>query len=376
MGRALLRVVAIAVATVCAGGVGVAVAAPTVTIERPSTATTTNNPTPSFGGLAEEAAGAVTLTIYNGTSVAGTKVQTLSTLLPPLGGAWELEPAHLADGTYTAQAEQTNLALETGSSAPVTFTVDTQSPTVVLNQPHSPSKDTTPSFTGVASESLTPVVVHIYNSSEVEVASATAAGTGGAWTSSEASPPLPSGEYEAIATQASSLGNPPGKSLPEPFTVDTTPPAVSLTSVPPLTNNTEPSFSGGAGDAPGDVPTVTLKIYSGEGISGSPIRTLKVTAVGTTWSALAGEPPLNEGTYTAQAEQSDEAGNVGVSEASIFTIKTKGPAVSLSSLASPTNSPTPTFSGGAGVAPGDIALVTLRSMRATVPPALRSRRSK
>ena len=358
-GGALSRVVAIAVVAVCAGGVGVAVAAPTVTIERPSTGTTTTNPTPSFGGLAEEVAGPVTLTIYSGGSVAGAPVQTLTTLLPPFGGTWELEAAHLADGTYTAQAEQTNLTFETGVSTPVTFTVDTQPPTVTLNQPSSPSKDTTPSFTGRASESTVPVVVHIYNSSQEEVASATAPGTGGAWSSSDASPPLPSGEYEAIATQASSLGNPEGKSEPVPFTVDTIPPAVSLTPLAPLTNDTEPSFSGAAGDAPGDIESVTLNIYSGEGVSGSPIRTVKVTAVGTTWSAVAAEA-LNEGTYTAQAEQSDEAGNVGKSLPSTFTIKTKGPAVSLRSVASPTNDPTPSFSGDAGVAPGDIASVTLK----------------
>ena len=354
-----MRIVAIAIVAVVVGGAGRAVAAPTVTIERPTDGSTTTNPTPSFGGLAEEAAGEVTLTIHSGTNVAGTLVQTLTTLAPPLGGAWELAAGHLADGTYTAQAAQKNLASEVGVSPAVTFTVDTASPTVTLNRPASPSKDTTPSFTGSASESTTAVVVHIYNSSETEVASATAPGTGGAWDSSDASAPLSSGEYEAIATQASSLGNPEGKSTPVSFTVDTTPPAVSLTPVAPLTNNTEPSFSGSAGDAPGDIASVTLNIYSGEGVAGSPIRTIKVTPVGTTWSAVVAES-LNEGTYTARAEQSDEAGNAGLSALSTFTIKTKGPAVSLSSVASPTNDPTPSFSGGAGVAPGDIASVTLK----------------
>ncbi len=358
MGRALLRVVAIAIAAVVAGGVGVATAAPTVTIEKHFEGVTTNNPEPSFGGVAEEVAGGVTLTIYIGTSAEGTPVQTLMTLLQPLGGTWELSTAHLADGTYTAQASQTDLALETGVSEPVTFVVHAESPTVTLNGPPSPSKDATPSFTGSASESATPVVVHIYNSSEAEVASATAAGTGGAWTSADASPPLANGEYEAIATQASSFGDPEGKSKPANFTVDTTPPSVSLTPITSPTNNTEPTFSGAAGDALGDSPTVILKIYSGETASGTPIHEVPATVVGTTWTVVATES-LTEGTYTAQAEQSDDAGNVGRSLTSIFTIKTKGPAVSLSSVASLTNDPTPGFSGGAGVAPGDIASVTL-----------------
>ncbi len=342
---------------VVAGGVGVAVAAPTVTIEKRFEGTTTNNPEPSFGGLAEEVAGGVTLAIYSGTRAEGTPLQTPMTLLPPLGGIWELPAEHLADGTYTAQASQTNLALETGVSEPVTFAVHAESPTVTLNGPPSSSKDTTPSFTGSASETATPVVVHIYNKSEEEVASATVAGTGGAWTSPDVSPPLADGEYEAVATQASSFGDPQGKSKPENFTVDTTPPTVSLTPITSPTNDTEPTFSGAAGDAAGDSSTVTLNIYSGEVASGAPIQNLHATVVGTTWTVVTTES-LTEGTYTAQAEQSDEAGNVGRS-ATTFTVKTKGPAVSLSSVASPTKNPTPGFSGGAGVAPGDIAAVTL-----------------
>jgi hypothetical protein len=360
MGRALLRIVAIAIVAVVAGGAGVALAAPTVTIERPVNGSTTNSPTPSFGGLAEEAAGEVRLSIHSGSNITGPLVQTVTTLTPPLGGAWELAAEHLNDGTYTAQAAQTNLASETGVSKAVTVTVDTASPTVKLNRPPSPSKDTTPSFTGTASESTTPVLIHIFNSSETEVASATAPGTGGAWSSTEASPPLSSGEYQAEATQASSIGNPPGKSERVSFTVDTTAPAVTLTPpAVPLSNNTEPSFSGSAGDAPGDNASVTLNIYSGEAVSGSPIRTVKVIPVGTTWSAVAVES-LTEGTYTVQAEQSDVAGNVGLSAPSTFRIKTKGPAVSLSSVASPTKDPTPSFSGGAGVDPADIPSVTLK----------------
>ncbi len=337
-------------------------AAPAVTIERPLSGSITNSPTPSFGGLAEETGGEVALRIYSGTNATGTPVQTLTTLTPPIAGAWELTAGNLGDGTYTAQAAQVNLASEPVLSAAVTFTVHAASPTVKLTPPPSPSKDATPSFTGTATESTTPVIIHIYNSAdaEVEVATATAPGTGGAWSSSEASAPLSSGEYEAVATQASSFGNPEGKSERVSFTVDRTPPSVTLTPpANPLTNNTEPSFSGSAGDAAGDIPSVTLNIYAGETVSGSPVRTLKVTPVGTTWNAVEVES-LSEGTYTAQAEQSDEVGNLGLSSPSTFTIKTKGPAVSLSSVGSPTDDPSPSFSGGAGVAPGDIASVTLK----------------
>ena len=87
MGRALLRVVVIASVVAVAGPAGIALAAPTVTIERPSSGAVANGSTPSFGGLAEESGGEVTLNIYSGTRAEGTPVQTRTTSLFTLGGS-------------------------------------------------------------------------------------------------------------------------------------------------------------------------------------------------------------------------------------------------------------------------------------------------
>ena len=133
---------------------------------------------------------------------------------------------------------------------------------------------------------------------------------------------------------------------------------MSLTAITSPTNNPKPSFGGSAGDALRDIELVTLKIYSGEGLSGGLVQTVHVTPSGATWSTNLTQA-LNDGTYTAQAEQSDEAGNTTKSAASTFTVDTVAPAVSLTPVASLTNNPKPSFSGGAGVAPGDIASVTL-----------------
>ena len=70
---------------------------------------------------------------------------------------------------------------------------------------------------------------------------------------------------------------------------------------------------------PGDLPTVTVKIYSGTSASGIPVQTLMTTR------DLAGfysvdSAPLAPGTYTAQAEQSDSAGNTGYSSANTFQV--------------------------------------------------------
>ncbi len=172
----------------------------------------------------------MTLNVYEGSSAEGTPAQTLSTLLIP-DGNWSLGPLRvLKDGTYTARVEQTNGSLETGISSPVTFTVDTAPPAVTLTPPESPSDDATPSFTGIASDK-TPITVHIYagaTESGPIVAVAIASGTGGSWRSGSANPALAPGEYAAVATQESSIGNPAGRSAPVIFTI--TPP---LASIPP-----------------------------------------------------------------------------------------------------------------------------------------------
>ncbi len=212
-------------------------APPSVTIANPLNGSVSNNQTPSFSGLAEEGSGDVSLRIYEGWNTQGTVVQELSTLLFSAGGRWSLGPAELlSDGTYTAQAAQTNLASQTGTSSPVTFTVDTAAPVVTLNSPESPSDNTTPSFTGTASDT-TPVTVQIHAGPMANgtlVATATATGTGAGWSSDNASPTLPSGQYTAVAVQPSSLlGNPAGRSGPVTFAVTPAPVITPAAASPP-----------------------------------------------------------------------------------------------------------------------------------------------
>jgi Concanavalin A-like lectin/glucanases superfamily len=71
---------------------------------------------------------------------------------------------------------------------------------------------------------------------------------------------------------------------------------------------------------------VTLKLYSGNGTTGPLVRTLTTTrAPSGAWSVDA-SPALALGTYTAQAEQADQADNVGVSNTTFFTIVEPPPA--------------------------------------------------
>jgi hypothetical protein len=245
---ALVSLVAIAVA---ASGTAIA-APPAVTISTPLDGSVSSNATPSFSGLAQVAGGAVTLRIYHGPTAEGTVIQELSTVLLS-GGMWSLGPVELLrGGIYTAQATQTNHASETGLSSPVTFIVNLGArgaPTVHLNAPPSPSNNTMPSFTGTASD-VTPVTVQIHAGASVRnpiVSTATAVGTGAGWTSDSASPALSSGQYTAVATQASSLPeNPAGRSEPVTFTLTSppvapgAPPAASFKWFPALPQTGEP----------------------------------------------------------------------------------------------------------------------------------------
>src|SRR5262249_34167766 len=142
-------------------------------------------------------------------------------------------------------------------------------------------------------------------------------GAGGAWSVDAAA--LPDGTYTAQAQQTDAAGN-TGLSTTRTFTVDTTPPAATLTS-PSHGNSTStltPTLRRPAANAAGDSSTVTVKIYAGIDTTGQLVQTLIVTRSGNTWSGEASA--LADGTYTAQAEQSDAVGNVGLSAANTFVL--------------------------------------------------------
>jgi hypothetical protein len=65
---------------------------------------------------------------------------------------------------------------------------------------------------------------------------------------------------------------------------------------------------------------VTLDVWNGSDASGTPARSQSAPASGGAW-ALTLDPVLTDGaTYTAQARQTDAAGNVGVTAARTFTV--------------------------------------------------------
>jgi major membrane immunogen (membrane-anchored lipoprotein) len=303
----------------------------------------TGDSTPTLGGNGGTASGddnTVTVRIFSGETQVASGEPSISS------GHWSFTSPHLADGTYTAKATQSDQAGNPGSSVTRTFTVETASPTVTLKQPPSPSNDTTPSFTGTATDTET-VTVHVYKGSKAEgtqVSSATAEGTGGGWSSGQASPGLTSGQYTAVATQPSSLGNSDGRSNTVTFTVSTASPTVTLNAVESLSNHTTPSFSGSASDT----ETVTVHIYKGSKAEGIQVSSATAEGTGGGWSSGQASPALVSGQYTAIATQPSSLGNpAGKSSSVTFSVSTASPNVTLSQPESPSKDTTPSFSGTA-----------------------------
>ena len=308
-------------------------AAPAPTVTSPTADSTVNTTTPTLEGTAGTAAGDdanVTVRVYSGSTATGTPVQT-ATVAAGAAGSWSIAADALADGTWTVQATQGDAAGNLGTSAPVTFTIDTtpadiSAPTVSVNAPTSGVTVTssTPVISGsggTAAGDESQVSLAFYPSSEV-VGDAvqtiqSTVGADGSWSATPAA--LADGTWTVQATQRDAAGN-VGTSTPVTFTVstapaDTTAPTVSITS--PVAGSavvsTSLTVSGAAGTQTGDAATVTLDAYAGTAATGTPVRTTTAAATSGSWtSTLTG---LAAGTYTLRASQSDAAGNVGLSDA-------------------------------------------------------------
>jgi hypothetical protein len=297
----------------------------------------------------------VTVKIWSGTSTAGAPLHTL--VVARSGGSWSTTAPTLSEGTYTAKAEQSDDASNTGSSSASTFTIDTTAPNTTIDSGPSGSvavNDASFSFSSLDGS-----------------ASFQCRLDGGGFAACSSPKPytgLSDGVHSFEARAIDAAGNVDPTPAQGSWTVDTAAPAVTLVSPASgsFTNDTTPALSGAAGTAVGDSSTVTVKVWSGEGTSGSLVRTLTTTQSTGSWSTSV-SPALVDGVYTARAEQSDSAGNTGLSGTRTFTIDTSvpdttAPTVTLTAPAdgSATNDPTPTLAGSAGTAEGDLTTVTVK----------------
>ncbi len=222
-----------------------------------------NETTPPFEGTASENT-EVTVHIFEGSTPIATATTKAS------GGKWSTSTLTkaLSTGSYRAFAtEKSAIGNEPGESNEVTFQVDTEAPKVAITKgPEARSSDTTPSFSGTASEN-SEVIVHVFKSG-VEVAKAKTVAAGGSWSTETLDKPLPTGnnKFTARATELSAIGNEPGESNTVEFEVDTEAPKVAITKGPEArSSDTTPSFSGTASEN----TEVTVHVFEGS----TPIET-------------------------------------------------------------------------------------------------------
>jgi large repetitive protein len=334
-----------------------AIAAPMLAIEAPAAGSVTDHSSVTISGTtsytgSSETPTEVTVNIYEGTAAGGTPVQSHSAS-PATTGAWSVGASPLADGTYTAVAEQSELG-EPGSSPPVTFKIDTTTPKVTMNVVPSPTSNAKPTLAGSIGteegDEASVTVTILSGSSSVESGSATVSGTG--WTYAIGKE-LGEGTYTAKATQRDEAGNFGNASRT--FIVKTAAPRPTLDPVSTPTNNASPTLKGKAGAAEGDVPEVEVTLAKGSSAAGPLQTTQSVPVSNQAWSYT--PPALPDGTYTAQATQRDEAGNSGNSEERTFTVDTVAPKVTIDQVPSPTSRTKPTLEGELGSEPGDVRTV-------------------
>jgi subtilisin-like proprotein convertase family protein len=330
---------------------------PAVTLASPADGSATNDTTPTLAGSAGNAAGdstAVTVKIWSGTGTSGSPLQTLPATRS--GGSWSTDAPTLAQGTYTARAEQQDAAGNLGMSGTSTFTIDTAPPDTSIGEGPSGTVSSTDAVFEFSSTEAN-------SSFECQLDGGGFAGC----SSPKSYTGLSNGPHEFQVKARDPAGNTDSSPATQSWTIDTSipdtaPPTVTLTSPTDgsATSDTTPMLSGIAGNAAGDSTTMTVKIWSGTGTSGSPLYTLATTRSGGSWSTDA--PTLAQGTYTARAEQSDSASNTGFSSANTFTVDTTAPAVTLVDPGdgSSTNDATPALGGAAGALAGDSSMVTVK----------------
>ena len=262
----------------------------------------------TFSGTAGSAAGdssTITVKLYAGPTADGTPDQVV-TAFRDWDNSYSVS-TQVQNGTWTAQAEQGSAGGATGFSSANTFVVNSgPPPPTITSAPPDPSGPSASfEFSGQGN------VTFRCSLDDLPFADCT---------SPQSYAGLVDGAHTFRVVAVDENGN-AGFAAQRTWRVDSTPPAINLTSPANGDSRREwPTFTGAGGTAVGDASTATVKLYSGPNPTGTPLQTLTATiGTGGAYAVLA-SAPLNPGTYTAQAEQSDSVGNTGSSSANTFTV--------------------------------------------------------
>ena len=303
----------------------------------------------SAGGSVNQAAQTVTGTVTDAGGTAGTTVTVFDgttaagTATVQANGSWSTSVT-LTNGTNTLTAQDTDPAGNTGVSSPVTYTLNSTAPTV---------SSIVTSGTGItngngdlnAGKAMTltvnfsaPVTVNTAGGSPTLALndSGTAAYVGGSGTSAltfsytvatgqntsdliVSSLNLNGATIKDAATNNADLSGATNDNPAGILQIDTTTPVVAITSAGGSVNQAAQTVTGTVTDAGGTAGT-TVTVFDGTTAAG----TATVQANGS-WSTSV---TLTNGTNTLTAQDTDPAGNTGVSSSVTYTLNSTAPTVS------------------------------------------------
>jgi flagellar hook assembly protein FlgD len=249
-------------------------------------------------------------------------------------------PEGIADGEYTLVGTD-----PFGNTASDTLVVDATAPAVQITSPTpgEVTNDPTPTIEGTVDDpnATVDVVITDPTTGAVVWEGPATVNPDGTWTATP-DVPLPDGDYTVTATATDEAGN-TSTDGPVGFTVDTTAPAVDITSPTEgeVTNDATPTIEGTVEDPDSTVVVTITDPATGEVVFEGPAT---VNPDGT-WTVDA--PTLADGDYEVTATATDPAGNEATDGPVAFTVDTTAPVVDITSPAdgSTTTDTTPTIEG-------------------------------
>ncbi|TMJ52385.1 MAG: hypothetical protein E6G85_11905 [Alphaproteobacteria bacterium] len=364
--------------------------ASTVTIS--TSGATTNQAAQTISGsvIAGDAAVGSTVTLFD--TVNGVTAQ-VGTATVGSGGAWSTSVTLSGNGTHSIVAQDTDAAGNTGSSAPVTFTLATAAPTIAITTPIAGDNiinkseaaagvtisGTATAGSGSAAVNGQTATITILDGSNAVKDTLTSTVTNGTWsvnvTAAQAQA-LADGSYSIKANVSDAAGN-AATNASQAITVDETAPTIAITTPiagDNIINKAEAAagvtISGtataGSGGAAVNGQTATITILDG---SNAVKDTLTSTVTNGTWSVnvtAAQAEALADGSYSIKANVSDAAGNAAPTATQAVALETLAPTVTISTAGTTTSQVTQTISGTVTAAVGEAAVGSTATLFDTV----------
>ncbi len=226
-------------------------------------------------------------------------------------------PSTLSEGTHTITVQVTDDAGNSATDA-TTFVVDTVAPTVTVTPVTSPTNDNTPTVTFTTAGSPTVIECDVDGGGFGACTTATSFNV----------PQLLDGPHTVTVRVTDAASN--SSTGATTFTVDTTPPTITVNPVTSPTADTTPTVTFTAGS---DATSIQCQVDTG--------------SFANCTSGFTPNPALGDGTHTITVRVADALGN-SASDSTTFDVDATPPTITVNPVTSPTSNKTPQVSFTAG----------------------------